>query len=112
MKKIFKYLNYVPKPIHIKPNKYDLVDDDEFCTADYRIPLLIVTQFGIFPSKGCYKGKKDYSKLKGLEYQTVGFIRRAYLSNHESECIIAILLDLNTVEKIRNSDLKIDFTLI
>ena len=69
MRKKYKYLNYVPRPISLKSNNYDLVDDDEFCRADDRIPLLIVTQFGIFPSKGCYKGKRDYSQLKGLEYQ-------------------------------------------
>ena len=86
MSKKYKYLNYVPRPINLKSNNYDLVDDDEFCCVDDRIPLLIVTQFGIFPSVA-YKGKRDYSQLKGLEYQTVGFIRRVYLSSREYEGI-------------------------
>jgi len=108
--KKYKYLNYVPAPVHLKSNNYDLVDDDEFCCVDDRIPLLIVTQFGIFPT-GSYKGKRDYSQLKGLEYQTVGFIKRAYLSDREYGGIIEMLLDLKTIERIRKKDLKIDFSL-
>ncbi len=110
MIKKYKYLNYVPRPINLKSNNYDLVDDDEFCCVDNRIPLLIVTQFGIFPSVA-YRGKRDYSQLKGLEYQTVGFIRRVYLSSREYEGIIELQLDLNTLKLIRNKDLKIDFAL-
>jgi len=105
MRKKYKYLNYVPRPINLKSNNYDLVDDDEFCCVNDRIPLLIVTQFGIFPSKGCYKGKRDYSQLKGLEYQTVGFIRRAYLSDRESSGMTLLELDSKTLEKIRRNNL-------
>lgn len=111
MSKKYKYLNYVPRPINLKSKYYDLVDDDEFCCVDDRIPLLIAIQFGIFPSKGSYKGNRDYSQLKGLEYQTVGFIKRAYLSNREYGGIIEMLLDLKTIERIRKKDLKIDFAL-
>jgi hypothetical protein len=109
--KKYKYLNYVPAPVNLKSNIYDLVNDEAFCRPDGRIPLLIVTQFGIFPSKGSYKGKRDYSQLKGLEYQTVGFIRRAYLSDREYDGIIEMLLDLKTIERIRKKVLKIDFSL-
>ena len=30
-----KYLNYLPKPIHIDESRYDLVDDDEFFKRTY-----------------------------------------------------------------------------
>ena len=103
MKK-FKYLNYVPAPVYLEPNMYDLVDDKEFCNPDGRTPLLITIQYGIFPS-GCYNGNKDYSQLKGLENQTVGFISRGYLSNREGKDIIELLLDPDTLRQIRNKEL-------
>jgi hypothetical protein len=111
MRKKYKYLNYVPVPVHLKSTMYDLVDDEVFCCPDGRIPILIVTQFGVFPSKGSYKGKKDYCQLRGLENQTVGFIRRAYLSDREYDGIIEMILDLKTIERIRKKVLKIDLTL-
>jgi hypothetical protein len=40
---IFKYLNYIPKPINLRPDQYDLVDDEEFSTSDDRTPLFMVT---------------------------------------------------------------------
>ena len=103
MKK-FKYLNYVPTPVYLEANMYDLVDDKEFCTPDGRTPLLIANQYGIFPN-GCYNGNKDYSQLKGLENQNVGFIRRGYLSNREGKDVIELLLDLDTLRRIRNKTL-------
>lgn len=111
MRKKYKYLNYVPAPVNLKSNIYDLVNDEAFCRPDGRIPLLIVTQFGIFPSKGTYKGKKDYSQLRGLKNQTVGLIRRGYLSNREYDGIIELLLDSKSLKKIRNKVLIIDFAL-
>jgi len=111
MRSRYKYLNYVPKPINLEPSTYKLVNDEAFCTPDGRIPLLMVTQFGIFPSKGTYKEGKDYSKLEGLENQIVGFIRRGYLSNREYYGIIEILINSNIMEKIINNDITIDFKL-
>tara|TARA_R110000787_G_scaffold24203_1_gene68856 strand:+ start:177 stop:818 length:642 start_codon:yes stop_codon:yes gene_type:complete len=106
----YKYLNYVPAPVHLEPNMYDLVDDDEFCIPDGRTPLLIVVQYGIFPN-GCYKGKKDYSQLMGLENQNVGFIGRGYLSKRERKEIIEYLLDPDTLKQIRNKDITINLSL-
>jgi len=105
MRKKYKYLNYVPVPVHLKSTMYDLVDDEVFCCPDGRIPILIVTQFGVFPSKGSYKGKKDYCQLRGLENQTVGFIRRAYLSDRETSGMTLLELDSKTLEKIRRNNL-------
>jgi hypothetical protein len=102
--KKFKYLNYVPAPVYLEPNMYDLVDDKEFCRPDGRTPLLITIQYGIFPAAG-FKGKKDYSQLEGLENQTVGFICRGYLSKRECKDIIELPLDPDTLRQIRNKEL-------
>lgn len=97
-----KHLNYLPKPIHIDESRYDLVDDDEFFKRDNRMPLVMVTQFGIFPTKGQYtdKPKKDVRVLEGLENQTVGFFRRTYLGNTELKGIVMIYVDAHLVEKL------------
>jgi len=49
--KRFKYLKYIPKPIHLDESTYDLVDDDEFFKRDYRMPLVMVTQYGFSQQK-------------------------------------------------------------
>ena len=87
-----KYLNYLPKPIHIDESRYDLVDDDEFFKRDNRMPLVMVTQFGIFPTKGQYYGKpkKDIRLLEGLENQDIAFFRRTYLTNNEQDGLVIL----------------------
>jgi len=70
----------------------------------------MVIQYGIFPSGG-FKGKKNYSQLKGLENQNIGFIGRAYLSNRERKRIIEFFLDQDTLKQIRNNDIKINLSL-
>ena len=95
-----KYLNYLPKPIHIDETRYDLVDDDEFFKKDNRIPLVMVTQFGIFPTKGQYsdKPKKDLRVLEGLESQQIAFFRRTYLTNNEEDGLVMLYADEELVE--------------
>lgn len=95
-----KYLNYLPKPIHIEESRYDLVDDDEFFKKDNRIPLVMVTQFGIFPTKGQYsdKPKKDIRVLEGLENQQIAFFRRTYLTNNEEDGLVILYADEELVE--------------
>ena len=63
MDKKYKYLNYVPTPVKLDSSCYDLVNDEEFIASDDRIPLLMVTQFGIFPGDN-YKGK--YSSVSKM----------------------------------------------
>ena|SRR5690554_385496 len=108
--KKYKYLNYIPSPVRLDPNTYDLADDEEFCRPDGRMPLLIATQDGIFPAD-TFKGKKDYSKLVGLENQTVGFIGRGYLSNRECETIKVFELTPNTLNAIRSKIIPVDLSL-
>ena len=95
-----KYLNYLPKPIHIEESRYDLVDDDAFFKRDDRMPLVMVTQFGIFPTKGQYsdKPKKDIRILEGLENQNIAFFRRTYLTNNEEDGLVILYADEELVE--------------
>ena len=108
--KKYKYLNYVPAPVNLKPNKYDLVNDEVFCIPDGRTPLLMVTQHGIFPN-GNYTGRKDYSQLEGLVNQNVAFLARGYLSNREYSNILELFIDQGTLEQIRNTDLLFNWNL-
>jgi hypothetical protein len=111
--KKYKCLNIVPKPVNLETNMYDLVDENEFRIPDGRTPLLIVTQFGIFPKKGIYQGKpeNDYSKLEGLENQNVGFIGKGYLSHRERRGIIELFLDTTILNLIRSNIISIDLSL-
>jgi hypothetical protein len=111
--KKYKYLNYVPAPVNLDQNLYDLVDDDEFLNHDKRIPLLIVTQYGIFPADTTFSDRKfrGYNQLMGLENQIIGFIGRGYLSNREREGIFELYLDTDTLNKIRSNVLSIDLSL-
>ena len=111
MAKKYKYLNYVPTPIKLDSSCYDLVDDEEFIDSDDRIPLLMVTQFGIFPGdnyKGKYKGYRDFI---GLENRHIGFIGRGHYSSRERDGVIEMLLDSITINRIRNKNLQIDLRL-
>jgi hypothetical protein len=110
MKAHYKYLHYIPKPIYLTHTAYDLVDDEEFCTRDERIPLLMLTQFGIFPTAGTY-GKRDYRQLQQLAGQLVGLIGRGYLSNRERKGIKMLLLTSAIVQKIRNKEIVLDLNL-
>ena len=111
MNKKYKYLNYAPTPVKLDSSCYDLVDDEEFIESDDRIPLLMVTQFGIYPS-GDKKGNDNcYLDLIALYNRTIGFIGRGHYSSRERDGVIEILLDSNTINRIRNKDLQIDLGL-
>lgn len=101
--KAFKYLKYLPKPIHLDPKIYDLVDEDEFCEIDIRIPILIVAQHGIFPGKSQYHDKpaKDFRKLEGLKRQIVGLIGRPYVSNRERKGLIFVTVDNDLINHLK-----------
>ena len=95
-----KYLNYLPKPIHIDESLYDLVDNDEFFKRYDRMLLVMVTQFGIFPTKGQYsdKPKKHIRVLEGLENQHIAFFRRTYLTNNEKDSLVILYADEELIE--------------
>lgn len=85
----FKYLYYLPSPVQLPPSAYDLVADEAFCRADDRLPLLIWTQYGIFPSKASYPRDctGNYRVFEGIGSRYIGLLRRAYLSNRENSVI-------------------------
>jgi len=99
----YKYLKYLPKPVYLDPALYDLVDDALFFKKDHRVPLIMLTQFGIFPPKGHYnrKPEKDLRFLEGLEHEIVGFFRRTYLSRHEKKGIVLKRVDKHLLKTLR-----------
>lgn len=105
--KKFKYLNYIPKPVNLEKDTVDFVNDEEFIQKDERIPLLMLTQHGIFPTELNYedKPKLDYRRLEGLENRLVGFLGRGYLSNSERKGIIFKHTDSEFIKQI-NQDPK------
>lgn len=106
----------MPLPVHLEKAIYDLVGDAEFCNRDIRIPLLIVTQYGIFPPRGHFPGnvpEKDYSQLEGLENQdNVAFIRRGYLSNRERNGIFELAISPAIKARIKSKEIHIDLYLL
>jgi hypothetical protein len=108
--KKYKYLEYVPAPIHLKKSEYDLVDDPEFLERDDRIPLLICTQFGIFPAGSLFE-KHPYERLEGLEGQRIGLLGRGYASHRERKGIFELYLDDFIMERIKNEELILDLRL-
>lgn len=112
--KKYKYLNYVPLPVNLDTNLYDLVDDEEFCQLDGRIPLLIATQHGIFPAPKTYrsKSKLNYRELEGLyKQQFIGFVGRGYLSNRERDGVFVLFIGSDTISRIRRNEICIDLSL-
>ena len=108
----FKYLSYCPAPVRLHTSSYDLVEDEAFCEADERLPLLLVIQHGIFPPKAKHypQCSKNYSWFEGLEDQWVALRRRGYLSRRESEVIQYLFVDKVLIKAIRQECLKIDWT--
>lgn len=88
---------------------FDLVGDEEFCNLDGRIPLLLVTQFGVYPPKDHYgnKQKVNYQDLEIFINQNVGFLGRGYPSRNEREGVKEFFININTLHNIRNERLII-----
>ena len=101
----YKYLYFLPRISHIHLNCIDQVSEDEFYTPDYRIPLVLVTQHGIFPSKGDYEGKctKSLETLEDLKYQIIGLTGMVYLSGKEFKGILPIYVDDELVSHLKKN---------
>lgn len=104
----FKYLNYIIQPTHIPSTDYDLVGDDAFVTEDDRIPLLVVTKFGIFSPRQSFGSKYDFRKLEGLEGQTVAFIYKYYLTLAEEQIIRVFQVAGEDYEALRAGRVTLD----
>lgn len=91
----YKYLHFLPKPKQIDKRCYDLVGEDEFFEIDGRIPLVLATKFGIYPTKGHYEGKptKHLNELEGLENRTIAIAGMVYLSGFEYPGLMTTYVD-------------------
>lgn len=108
----FKYLDYIPKPVHVEADRIDFVNDDEFIQKDGRIPLVMLTQHGIFPSKQNYGSKPEYNYrlLEGLEDRLVGFVGIAYLTGNEKKGIIFKYTGPELVKQIAKNEKSINLS--
>ena len=81
MKK-FKYPRHYPSLIPNLKEVIDLATPEEMGTSDYRIPILLVTQFGIH-----YNHPSDKIWIDKIlaEKGEVALLYRGYLSNRQSE---------------------------
>lgn len=97
-----KYKYLIPRYInaHFATIDFNKFFVDQFFKGDDRMPLVMVTQFGIFPTKGQYsdKPKKDIRLLEGLENQNIAFFRRTYLTNNEEDGLVILYADEVLVE--------------
>ncbi|MCE2847496.1 MAG: hypothetical protein LW707_10810 [Sphingobacteriales bacterium] len=108
--KRYKYLDYIPKPIHLDPMIYDLVGDKEFCQRDGRIPLLLITEYGVFPAIG-KNNHKNYAQLHGLENRWVGYLGRIYLTNREKYTILLAETNRALLEQVWSGTQDLNLTL-
>lgn len=107
--KKFKYLEYIPKLVNLEKDSIDFVDDEEFIQKDERIPLIMLTQHGIFPAKENYgnKPRYDYRHLEGLENRLVGFVGKTYLTGGEKNGIIFKITTPDFIKQITEDEKSI-----
>jgi hypothetical protein len=79
MKK-FKYPRHYPAIVQNLKEAIDLVTSEEMGTADHRIPILLVTQFGIH---GNHPSDKIWINKILSENGEVALLYRGYLSNRQ-----------------------------
>ncbi|MFM9008506.1 MAG: hypothetical protein ACKORE_07995 [Bacteroidota bacterium] len=108
--KRYKFLEYIPRPVHLESMLYDLVDDENFCKLDERIPLLLITGYGVFPAIG-KNNHKNYAHLHGLENRWVGFLGRSYLTNREKYTILLAETNRTLLEQVRSGTKALNLAL-
>jgi hypothetical protein len=93
MKK-FKYPVHYPSLIPNLKETIDLATSEEMGTADHRIPILLVTQFGIH-----YKHPSDKIWIDKIlkEKGEVALLYRGYLSNRQAGNLILVELTKATI---------------
>jgi hypothetical protein len=101
--KKYKYLDFVPRPNFLDTRTYDLVDEKTFLEDDDRMPLVLITRFGVFPKIGKY-GDKPILNLTDLEvfkHKTIGLVGMVYMSGGEYIGIIPCYVDDELIENLR-----------
>ena len=92
MKK-FKYPLHYPSLIHNLTEEINLATPEEMGTADHRIPILLVTQFGIH-----YNHPTDKIWIDKIlnEKGKVALLYRGYLSNRQTRELRVVQLTKTT----------------
>jgi hypothetical protein len=101
---MYKYLDFIPKSNLLDTRTYDLVDEKTFLEDAARIPLVLVTQFGVFPIVGTY-GDKPTQNLIDLEvfkYKTIGLVGMVYMSGAEYKGIIPCYVDDELIANLKH----------
>ena len=100
---VYKYLDFIPCPKFLDTQTYDLVDEERSLKEDGRIPIVLVTQFGVFPQLGTYveKPKHDFKDFEVFRHKTVGLVGMVYLSGREYQGIIPCYVDDMLIKKIK-----------
>lgn len=101
----YKYLDFIPRPSHMDRRCCDLVGEDEFFKVDGRIPMVLITQHGIFPPKGCYDGrpKRNMAYLEDLKDQIIALTGMVYLSGYEYKGLMTTYVDDELIESLKEN---------
>jgi hypothetical protein len=99
----YKYLDFIPRPRFLDTRTYDLVDEKTFLEDDGRIPLVLITRFGIFPKVGTYGDKpgQDITDLEVFKNKTIGLVGMVYLSGKEYKGIIPCYVDEKLIDNLK-----------
>ncbi|MGO2103509.1 MAG: S-adenosylmethionine synthetase N-terminal domain-containing protein [Psychroflexus halocasei] len=109
----YKYLDFIPKPSHLDKSCYDLVGEDEFFQVDGRIPVVLITQHGVFPPKASYgdKPKRDMTCLEGLKDQIIALTGMVYLSGYEYKGLMTAYVDDELINSLKENNKSLNTSL-
>ncbi len=99
----YKYLDFVPRPNFLDKRTYDLVDEKSFLEEDDRIPLVLITRFGVFPKVGTYGDKptQNLTDLEVFKHKTIGLVGMVYMSGAEYNGITPCFVDEKLIEHLK-----------
>jgi hypothetical protein len=105
----YKYLNKFKEPQSIPASMYDIVDFWTFIRPDGRIPLFIITEYGILfkPPVTEYDEFIDNEYLNMMNGQVVGFIGIEHYTGKEFIGIIEFFINEHTINQILTKRLKL-----
>ena len=99
----YKYLDFLPRPNFLDTRTYDLVDEKTFLEEDDRIPLVLITRFGVFLKLGIYGDKptQNLTNLEVFKHKTIGLVGMVYMSGAEYNGIIPCYVDEKLIEHLK-----------
>jgi hypothetical protein len=105
----YKFLKQLNPPENIPESMFDLVDGNTFIKPDGRIPLLPLTEYGLW----CKHDANEYDRWNESEffnamlYQVVGFIGRQYSTGRDLNGILEFYLDQNVIYRIQTKCIEL-----